>query len=50
MLFLCGIHFALCSGEEHHSRQLSHFQLVCPPHGQEHFIYTENLSTNNQGH
>ena len=33
MLYLCGIHFALRSGEEHRSLQLSQFELICPPEG-----------------
>ena len=49
MLYLCGIHFALRSGEEHRSLQLSQFQLVCPTDGTPHLIYTENYSKNNQG-
>ena len=49
MLYLCGIHFALRSGEEHRSLQLSQFQLVCPTDGSPHLIYTENYSKNNQG-
>ena len=43
MLFLCDIHFILCRGEEHRSLQHSQVQFVCPPDGQEHLIYTENL-------
>ena len=49
MLYLCGIHFALRSGEEHRSLQLSQFQLVCPTDGTPHLIYTEKYSKNNQG-
>ena len=49
MLFLCGVHFALRSGEEHRSLQLSQFELVCPKDGRAHLIYTENYSKNNQG-
>lgn len=49
MLFLCGIHFALRSGEEHRSLQLSQFELVVPENGNARFIYTENYSKNNQG-
>ena len=33
MVYLCGIHFAPQSGEEHRSLQLSQFELVCPPDG-----------------
>ena len=49
MLFLCGIHFALRSGEEHRSLQLSQFELVVPKEGCARLIYTENYSKNNQG-
>lgn len=33
MLYLCGIHFVLRSGEEHRSLQLSQFELVSHPDG-----------------
>ena len=50
MLFLCGIHFALHSGEEHHSLQLSQFELIVPKDGgSARLVYTENYSKNNQG-
>ena len=49
MLFLCGLHFALRSGEEHRGLLLSQFELKCPPDGNDHLIYTENTSKNNQG-
>jgi hypothetical protein len=49
VLFLCGIHFALRSGEEHRSLQLAQFELVIPKEGCAHLIYTENYSKNNQG-
>lgn len=49
MLLLCGIHFALRHGEEHCSLQPSQFELICPPDGHAHLIYTENFSKNNQG-
>ena len=49
VLFLCGVHFALRSGEEHRSLQLSQLELVCPKDGRSHLIYTENYSNNNQG-
>ena len=49
VLFLCGVHFALRSGEEHRSLQLSQLELVCPKDGRSHLIYTENYSKNNQG-
>ena len=46
MLFLCGIHFALGSGEEHHSLQLSQIELI-EDGGAARFVYTENYSNNN---
>lgn len=46
MLYLCGIHFALRSGEEHRSLQLSQLELVSRPDGTAHLIYTENFSKN----
>ena len=51
MLYLCGVHFALRSGEEHRSLRLSQFELIQPKHGSTtgSFIYTENYSKNNQG-
>lgn len=49
MLFLCGVHFALRSGEEHRSLQLSQFELVSPPNEDAYLVYTENYSKNNQG-
>ena len=49
MLFLCGIHFVLCSGEEHRSLQLSQIELVVPEEGCAHLIYMEKYSKNNQG-
>ena len=49
MLYLCGIHFALRSGEEHRSLQLSQFQLLSSPDGLAQLTYTENYSKNNQG-
>ena len=48
MVFLCGIHFALRSGEEHHSLQLSQFELI-EDGVAAHLVYTENYSKNNQG-
>ena len=49
MLFLCGIHFALRSGEEHRSLQVSQLELIFPPDSPAHLVYTENFSKNNQG-
>ncbi len=50
LLFLCGIHFALRSGEEHRSLQITQLELICPPRGgPARLVYTENYSKNNQG-
>ena len=49
ILFLCGIHFALRSGEEHRSLQLSQFELVVPEEGCAYLIYTENFSKTTKG-
>ena len=49
MLFLCGVHFALRSGEEHRSLQLSQFELISPANDDAYLVYTENYSKNNQG-
>ena len=49
LVFLCGLHFALRSGEEHRGLLMSQFELKCPPDGNDHLIYTENTSKNNQG-
>ena len=49
MPFLCGVHFALQSGEEHRSLQLSQLELMCLKDEHAHLIYTENYSKDNQG-
>ena len=49
LLFLCGIHFALRSGQEHRNLQLSQFEIQSDKEGSECLIYTENVSKNNQG-
>ena len=48
MLFLYGVHFALHSGEEHWSLQLSQFELISPANDDAYLVYTENYSKNNQ--
>ena len=49
MLFLCGIHFVLCSGEEHCSLHLSQFEVQHDENGSECLVYTENTSKSYQG-
>ena len=49
VLFLCGIHFALRSGQEHRSLKLSQFELQTDEDGSSFLLYTENTSKNNQG-
>ena len=49
MLFLCGIHFALRSGQEHRSLRVSQFDIQTHEAGSASLIYTENVSKNNQG-
>lgn len=49
MLFLCGIHFALRSGQEHRTLKLTQFELVKPDGGAPYLIYFENYSKNNSG-
>ena len=48
VLFLCEIHFALCSGQEHCSLKLSQFELQTDEDGSSFLLYTENISKNNQ--
>ena len=50
MLFLCGIHFALRSGQEHQTLKITQFDIVNPTDsGAPYLIYTENTSKNNSG-
>ena len=49
MFFLCGIHFALRSGEEHRSLRISQLEIKQDEKGSECLVYTENTSKNNQG-
>ena len=50
MLFLSSIHFALHSGEEHCSLQLSQFESIVPKDKSAAcLVYTENYSKTNQG-
>ena len=49
MVFLCGISFALQSGQEHRSLQLNQFELVEPKDDRAYLVYHENCSKNNCG-
>ena len=49
MLFLCDVKFALRSGEEHRSLQVSQFTLTHCANGSLQLEYTENYSKNNAG-
>ena len=50
MVFMCGLYFALRSGQEHRDLQYSQIRLVEPPTASTpHLIYTENISKNNSG-
>ena len=44
VLFLCGIHFTLRSGQEHRSLKLSPFELQIDEDGSSFLLYTENTS------
>ena len=49
LLFLCGMHFALRSGQEHRMLQVTQIELVEPSDASPYLIYTENFSKNNAG-
>ena len=51
MVCMCGLYFALCSGQEHQHRnlQLRQLQLVEPPGGVPYIEYTENVLKNHPG-
>ena len=49
ILFLCGIHFALRSGQEHRDLKISQFEVQVDQDGATYLLYTENISKNNQG-
>ena len=50
MLYLCGICFAMRSGEEHRNLKITQFQLVKPKGSPSHLIYYENYSKYNSSH
>ena len=49
MIYLCGVHFALRSGQEHRSLQMTQFELVQPTDGEPYLVYVEKFSKNNAG-
>ena len=49
MVFLCGLYFALRSGQEHRSLTFDQIELFEPDDGPAYLVYTENVSKNNTG-
>ena len=50
MIFLCGMYFALHSGQEHRNLVMSQIKIVEPTNGSPSYIaYTENVSKNHSG-
>ena len=49
MVFLCGLCFALRSGQEHQSLTFEQIELFEPDDGPAYLVYTENISKNNTG-
>ena len=49
MLYMCGLYFALRSGQEDKNLQLSQIKLFEPVGGRAYLQYTENVSKNNAG-
>ena len=50
MVFLCGMYFALRSGQEHRDLQFSQIELIEPSgNSPPYLVYTENISKNNTG-
>ena len=49
LVYLCGLYFALRSGQEHRSLQFTQFKLVEQTDSPSYIIYTENASKNNRG-
>ena len=49
MVYLCGLNFALRSGQEHRDLQLSQIELVEHTDQPPYLVYTENISKNNRG-
>ncbi len=50
MVFLCGMYFALRSGQEHRDLQFNQIELIEPPDDSPpYLVYTENISKNNTG-
>ena len=49
MVYMCGLYFALMSGQEHRNLTVNQQELVEPTDGALHIIYSENYSKNNPG-
>lgn len=49
MVYMCGLYFALRSGQEHRNLSVDQLKLVEPADGVPHLVYTENVSKNNPG-
>jgi hypothetical protein len=49
LVYLCGLCFALRSGQEHRNLQFTQFKLVEPTDSPSYLMYTENVSKNNRG-
>ena len=47
MVFMCGLYYALRSGQEHRSLRMDQIRLVEPPGELSFLVYTENASKNN---
>lgn len=49
MVYMCGLYFALRSGQEHRHLSVDQIKLVEPTDDVTYLVYTENVSKNNQG-
>ena len=49
MVYMCGLYFAMRSGQEHRNLSVDELNLVEPADGVPYLIYIENVSKNNPG-
>ena len=49
MVFMCGLYFAMRSGQEHRRLRIDQIRLIEPPNESAFLVYTENVSKNNPG-